>query len=337
MRSPDHTSQRLNMLSSQLSQPKSHPTSYLFMQHIRETSSVPADLVEEIFVGNVLHKDAPFIARAAAVAAGYPATTAFMTVSRWCSSGLPAVEAIAPKVAAGGIDIGIAVGAESMSTNPDNGAPEYPGEFMQNAVIKDITEPMPWTAENAARDFEISRQRQDEYAAASFQKAEAAQKNGLSSQEILPLRTTWRDPKTGDAQQVLVERDDGVRPGTTKEELSKIRSAFPQWPPSMTTRGNASQITDGAAGILLMRRAVAERLGVPILGKFVLSTGVGLEPRIMGIGPALAIPKLLEKVGISKEQVDVFEINEAFASILVYCTETMGLDPSRVNLRGGAM
>ncbi|PNH44234.1 hypothetical protein VD0004_g3428 [Verticillium dahliae] len=300
-------------------------------------SGIDPKLVEEIVLGNVLHKDAPYTLRASGFAAGFPATTAVSHVSRWCSSGLLAVESVAQKVALGSIDIGIAVGAESMSNNPDNGAPKFPDGFMANPLVEDATRLMPWTSENVARDFNISRERQDEYAAASFQKAEAAQNAGFMGDEIVPVTTTWKDPKTGEIQQVTVDKDDGIRAGTTKEGLSKIRSAFPQWPPATTTGGNASQITDGAAAVLIMRREVAERLQQPILGKFVLSTVVGVEPRVMGVGPAYAIPKLLSKVGLSKEAVDIFEINEAFASMLVYCTEALQLDPARLNPRGGAI
>ncbi|KAK0385567.1 hypothetical protein NLU13_6745 [Sarocladium strictum] len=275
--------------------------------------------------------------RASGLAAGFPASTAISHVSRWCSSGLLAVEAVANKVASGGIDIGLAVGAESMSTNPDNGAPQYPAEFMAKQVIQDVTQPMGWTSENVAGDFGVTREKQDAYAAASWQKAEAAQKAGYTADEIVPIATKWKDPKTGEVREVVADRDDGIRPGTTSEGLSKIRAAFPQWPPSTTTGGNASQITDGAAAILLMRRSVAEKLGQPIIGKFVMSTVAGIEPRIMGIGPTVAIPKLLSKVGISKESVDIFEINEAFASMLAYCTETLQIDPARLNPRGGAI
>lgn len=130
-------------------------------------------------MGNVLHKDAAFVTRASVLAAGYPTTTIISTVSRWCSSGLLAVEAVAQKVAVGSIDIGIAVGAESMSCNPDNGAPVFPWRFMEDPTIQDVTQPMPWTAENVARDFDITRERQDEQAAASFCKAEATQKAGF--------------------------------------------------------------------------------------------------------------------------------------------------------------
>ena len=126
----------------------------------------------------------------------------------------------------------------------------------------------------------------------------------------------FKDPKTGVTEERIVDRDDGVRYGTTAESLGKIRSAFPQWSPSATTGGNASQVTDGAAAILLMKRSRAQELGQPILGKFCASTVVGLEPRIMGIGPTFAIPKILGKVGLKIDEVDVFEINEAFASMV---------------------
>lgn len=238
-------------------------------------------------------------------------------MSRWCSSGLLAVQAIANQITAGSIEIGIAIGAESMSTNPDQGAPPFPEVLLGNADARDTTEPMPWTSENVARDFNISRQIQDEFAALSQQKAAHAQKEGWSSTEIQPLRVDWKNPKSNEIERVLADRDDGVRPGTTVTALSKIRAAFPQWPPSTTTGGNASQVTDGAAALLLMRREVAERLGQPVLGKFVMSTVIGLSPRIMGIGPTFAIPKLLSKLGISKDEVDVFEINEAFASMVL--------------------
>lgn len=283
---------------------------------MKELSRIDPGLVEEIVVGNVLHKDAPFVVRASAVAAGYPPTTSISTVSRWCSSGLLAVESVAHKVAAGSIDIGIALGAESMSNNPDKGAPEFPSHFMENPTIRDIVQPMPWTSENVARDFGVTREKQDEFAAASFQRAEAAQKSGYFAEEITPVRTTWVDPKTGEAREVMANQDGGIRSGTTKESLSKIRAAFPQWPPATTTGGNASQVTDGAAAVLVTRRHIAEKLMMPVLGKFVQSTIAGLEPRIMGVGPTIAIPKLLSKVGISINDVDIFEINEAFASMV---------------------
>ena len=283
---------------------------------LRENSKLDPKLVEEIIVGNVLNKEPAYLSRAAGLAAGFPATTAVSTVSRWCSSGLLATQSVANQIKAGCIDIGIAVGVENMSINSDDGAPGFAADLNANPQIRDLNELMPWTSENVARDFNITREAQDEWAAISAQRAEKAQKEHWVDDEILKFTTNWVDPKTGVSQQVEVTRDDGVRYNTTKEGLSKIRAAFPQWPPSTTTGGNASQVTDGAAALLLMRRDTAEKLGQPILGKFVQSTVVGLEPRIMGIGPSFAIPKLLEKVKLTKEEVDIFEINEAFASMV---------------------
>jgi acetyl-CoA acetyltransferase family protein len=174
------------------------------------------------------------------------------------------------------------------------------------------------TSENVAGQFSISREQHDQFAAKSYQKAEAAQKAGWFEDEIVPVKTTIKDPKTGEVKSVVVDRDDGIRYGTTAESLGKIRSAFPQWKPSNTTGGNASQITDGAAALVLMKRSRAQELGQPILGKFAGATVVGLEPRIMGIGPSYAIPKILSKFGLTKDEIDIFEINEAFASMVCH-------------------
>jgi acetyl-CoA acetyltransferase family protein len=169
-----------------------------------------------------------------------------------------------------------------------------------------------------AGQFSISREQHDQFAAKSYQKAEAAQKAGWFEDEIVPVKTTIKDPKTGEVKSVVVDRDDGIRYGTTAESLGKIRSAFPQWKPSNTTGGNASQITDGAAALVLMKRSRAQELGQPILGKFAGATVVGLDPRIMGIGPSYAIPKILSKFGLTKDEIDIFEINEAFASMVCH-------------------
>jgi len=272
--------------------------------------------VEDVCLGNVLHPSAAYIVRSAVLAAGFPATTAASVANRFCSSGLLAIQHIANQIAAGAIEVGIAVGAESMSTNPDPGAPAMSPRIMAHPLAAQNEQPMGQTSENVAAQFHVSRRMQDEFAARSFQKAERAQKAGWFDDEIVPVRTTVKDPQTGEVREVVVNRDDGIRYGTTVEALSRIRPAFPQWPPATTTGGNASQITDGAAAVVLMKRSRAQQLGQPILGKFCGATVVGLEPRIMGIGPSLAIPKILAKSGLRKEEVDIFEINEAFASMV---------------------
>jgi acetyl-CoA acetyltransferase family protein len=227
-----------------------------------------------------------------------------------------AVQNIANQIIAGSIEVGIAVGAESMSTCPDNGAPELSTKITGHPIASQNLQPMGQTSENVADQFNVTRQLQDAFAVRSFQRAEAAQKAGWFVDEIIPITTQVKDQKSGEVKTIVVDRDDGVRYGTTAESLGKIRSAFPQWKPSATTGGNASQITDGAAAILLMKRSRALELGQPIVGKFCGATVAGLEPRIMGIGPTYAIPKILTKLGLAVEDIDVFEINEAFASMV---------------------
>lgn len=254
--------------------------------------------------------------RSAVLAAGFPETAAASVANRFCSSGLLAIQNIANQIATGSIDVGIAVGAESMSTNPDSRPAKFSERITSHPIASQNEMPMGHTSENVAGQFDVTREKQDAFAALSYQKAEKSQKEGWVNDEIVPLKVKVKNPKTNQIEEVIANRDDGVRPGTTAESLSKIRPAFPQWKPSRTTGGNASQVTDGAAGVLLMKRSRAQELGQPILGKFCGATVAGLEPRIMGIGPSLAIPKILAKFGLQKEDIDIFEINEAFASMV---------------------
>lgn len=305
------------------------------LKALKDKSRIDPNVVDDVCFGNVLQPASGFAARSAVLAAGFPVTTAANIASRFCSSGLLSIQTVAGAIATGAIEVGIAAGVESMSTNAD-APPTLSDLVMSHPVAKDNIEPMGWTSENVARDFNISREAQDRYAAMSQNRAERAQKEGWTADEITPITTHWVDPKTNKAQNITVSKDDGVRPGTTFEGLQKIRSAFPQWGPT-TTGGNASQVTDGGAAVLMMKRSTAEALGQPIIAKYVKSTVVGLEPRIMGIGPSLAIPKILKLTGLSKEDIDLFEINEAFASMYVYCVEKLGLDIEKVNVRGGAI
>ncbi|KAI9045844.1 putative peroxisomal 3-ketoacyl-coA thiolase (Kat1) [Aspergillus affinis] len=304
---------------------------------VRERSNLDPNLVEDVCVGNVLCPGSAYVARSAVLAAGFPVTAAASIANRFCSSGLLAVQNIANQIITGSIDVGIAVGAESMSTNADGGAPDMSEKIMSHPLASQNKQPMGQTSENVAGQFNLSREQLDRFAANSYQKAEHAQKAGWLNEEIVPVHTQIKDPKTGEVKNVVVDRDDGIRYGTTAESLGKIRSAFPQWKPSATTGGNASQITDGAAGLILMKRSRAQELGQPILAKFCGATVAGLEPRIMGIGPSIAIPKILGKFGLSKDDIDIFEINEAFASMGTYCVQKLGLDEAKVNPRGGAI
>ncbi|KAB8576177.1 hypothetical protein FH972_025705 [Carpinus fangiana] len=307
---------------------------------LRARSAVDPAAVEDVCLGNVLHPAANYVARAAVLAAGFPVTTAASVANRWCSSGLLAVQTIANQIRAGQIACGIAVGAESMSGTPDGGAPRLSARVAGHGKVRDAQMPMGWTSENVAAEFGVGREAQDGFAARSQGKAERAKREGWTRDEIVEVETeVLVDPakKDGERKRVVVTEDDGVRPGTTAEGLGKIRAAFPQWKPSTTTGGNASQVTDGAAGLLLMRRDLAERMGQPILAKFVGAVVVGLEPKIMGIGPTYAIPKLMEKVGLEMGDVDLFEINEAFSSMGVYCQQKLDIPEEKFNPRGGAV
>lgn len=178
----------------------------------------------------------------------------------------------------------------------------------ESQLARDAAMPMGWTSENVAEEFNVSREDMDALAALSFQRAEKADKEGAFASEIVPFTAFVNDPATGERKTKIITKDDGIRYGTTKEALARIKAAFPQWGQGRTTGGNASQITDGAAAVLLMTRRKAEQLGLKILAKHVTTSVAGLAPRIMGIGPSIAIPMVLEATGLTKDDVDVFEV-----------------------------
>ena len=195
--------------------------------------------------------------------------------------------------------------------------------------------PMGVLSEQMAKDRNVTRASQDAFAASSYQKAVEAQKAGLFNEEIAPLDVKWEDPKTGEVKTITVKADDGVRQGITPESLGKIRPAFSK--DGSIHAGNASQISDGAAAVLLMKRSTAERLGQKIIGKYVAASVVGVKPLLMGVGPWKAIPVALEKAGITKDDVDIYEINEAFASQCVWCVNELGIPKEKINPKGGAI
>ncbi|KAL8710681.1 MAG: hypothetical protein Q9220_004699 [cf. Caloplaca sp. 1 TL-2023] len=300
-------------------------------------SRVDPSLVEDIAVGNVLAPGAGATEfRAAALLAGFPETTALKSLNRQCSSGLQACVDIANAIRCGMIDIGIGAGVESMSSQYGPGAvSEFSDLLDSHEEAKNCKVPMGVLSEKMAEDRGITRDVQDAFAARSFQKAERAQREGKFEEEITAMKVKWVDPKTEEEKEMLVDKDDGVRKGMTVESLGKIKPAFKSG--GSIHAGNASQVSDGAAAVLLMKRSTAERLGQKIVGKFVCSSVVGVKPLLMGIGPWKAIPVALEKAGIGKEDVDVWEINEAFASQCVWCIKELGLDESKVNPNGGAI
>ncbi|CBX99284.1 hypothetical protein IAQ61_000601 [Plenodomus lingam] len=293
-------------------------------------------LVEDICCGNVSDPKAAYYVRAAMLAAGFPNTTSGSSVNRFCSSGLKAVQDIANQISVGAIQCGLAIGAESMTVGGDRLERPFVDEILEHPEGNDCMQPMGQTSENVAKEFNISRERQDRFAAESYRRAEAAQKAGWFDDEIVPITTAVKDPKTGEVKNVTLTRDEGIRPGTTFESLQKLKPAFlPHGDRSHA--GNSSQLTDGCAAVLLMKRSMAQKLGQPILAKFVGATVAGLPPRIMGIGPSVAIPKLLSQFNLSLDEIDLIEINEAFASMAVYCLETLKIDHAKLNVRGGAI
>ena len=268
--------------------------------------------------------------RAAALVAGFPESTAVKSLNRQCSSGLQACVDIANAIRVGMIDVGVGAGVESMSSQYGPGAVTEFSELLEShPEAKNCKVPMGVLSEKMAKDRSISRKDQDAFAASSYQKALRAQQAGKFDEEIAPLRgVKFVDPKTDEERTITVDKDDGIRDGITAESLAKIKPAFAK--DGSIHAGNASQISDGAAAVLLMKRSTAERLGQTIVGKFVASSVVGVKPLLMGIGPWKAIPVALQKAGIAKEEVDVWEINEAFASQCLWCVRELGLDEGKV-------
>ncbi|RYP72479.1 hypothetical protein DL769_004442 [Monosporascus sp. CRB-8-3] len=308
------------------------------LKGIIERSKIDPSLVGDICVGEVLAPGGGATEmRAAALVAGFPETTAVRTVNRQCSSGLQACVDVAHQIKAGMIEVGIGAGVESMSLQYGPQAVTEFSELLESyPEAANCKVPMGVLSEDMARDMKISRKDQDEFAASSYQKALKAQEEGLFEQEIHPLTVKFEDPKSGETKTITVNKDDGVRPGITAESLGKIRPAFAK--DGSIHAGNASQISDGAAAVLMMRRSTAERLGQPILGKFVAASVVGVKPLMMGIGPWKAIPRALELAGgVSKDDVDIYEINEAFASQCLWCANELGIPKDKINPKGGAI
>ncbi|KAJ3007656.1 3-ketoacyl-CoA thiolase with broad chain length specificity [Thoreauomyces humboldtii] len=298
------------------------------LKSILEKTGIDPKLVQDIQVGNVLMPGAGVTtARMAALYAGYPESSALSVVNRQCSSGLTTCANIAGAIKAGYIDIGVGAGVESMSMYYGPGA--MPSDLDETILAEEkcanVLIPMGQTSENVAKEFHVTRESQDAFALRSHNLAAKAQKEGLFDEEISPV--TLHDG-------TVVSKDDGIR-ATSAEILGKLRPAFGKT--GTTTAGNASQITDGAASVLMMRRSVAQKLGLKVLAKWVGFSVVGVPPRIMGIGPEKAIPEVLRQVGLSLNEVDIYEINEAFASQAVYCVDKLGIPIEKVNPKGGAI
>jgi acetyl-CoA acyltransferase 1 len=301
--------------------------------------------IDDICVGTVLAElGGSKAGRMAANHVGIPTTTSFSTVNRACASGLSAITSIANSIAVGQIDVGIAGGMESMTRN--YGTRAIPVELwpeMKDSPVKEAREcimNMGITSENVAARYNVSRADQDAFAAESQHRAAKAQSSGFFDEEIVPVTTRWIEPETPEnVKEVTVTKDDGIRANTTVEKLASMKPAFKS--DGTSTAGNSSQVSDGASAALMMRRSVAAQLGLTdhIIGKWAGTQVVGCAPDEMGVGPALAIPKLLEYTDVKKDEVDVWEINEAFASQALHCIRTLGLENNmdKINPNGGAI
>ena len=306
------------------------------LEAVAKQANIDKALVEDIVIGNVLNPgSAATNARMAMFMAGYPETTCVKSINRLCSSGLQSVATVANAIRAGQISIGIGGGFESMSNAQmaDQVNPNLLGEeVFECEPANNCLMPMGITSENVAAEFGVDRATQDALAVSSHKKAAAAA--ALLKAEVTPYQTIVKD-KDGNETKVTVDRDDGVRANTTAEGLAKLKPAFQKG--GTTTAGNSSQVTDGASCVLLARRDVANSLGCRIIGRIVGFSVAGVPPKIMGIGPAFAIPAALERCGLTMDQIDIFEINEAFASQATYCVKKLGVPAEKLNPKGGAI
>lgn len=307
-----------------------------------EKAKLDPKLVEDICIGNVSQPGAGlYTSRIGQFLAGFPETVPVHSVNRLCSSGLEAVGQIASKIKAGLINVGIAGGVEQMSMFDMNSSAPQPDQIaeavFENEQARNCLLPMGQTSENVAEKYGITREEQDKFAAESNRRAAEAQEKGLFKEEIVPIKTTIVKKKGEEEirEPIFVEHDDGIRKGTTAESLGKLKPAFRK--NGSSTAGNSSQLTDGAAAVLLCRRSTAEKLGLPIVARWITHAVAGVPPEIMGVGPAYAIPKALKQANLKVEDISIFEVNEAFASQALYSCKVLGLDLKKVNPKGGAI
>lgn len=314
---------------------------------VERNPAVPAAGIEEVVLGNANQagEDNRNVARMSGLLAGLPVEVAGTTINRLCGSGLDAVNYAARAILAGEGDIFFAGGTESMTRAPlvmAKPEKEFPRGNMEifdttigwrfiNSKLKEMygTDSMPETAENVAKKYSISREAQDEFAAESQLRAQKAMEAGKFENEIVPV--VYEDKK---GNKTVIDTDEHPRPGTTIEKLSKLKPLFKD---GTVTAGNASGVNDGASALLLMSREKAEELGLKPLAKYVVSATAGLEPSIMGMGPVYAVQKALKRAKLSVDEMDLIELNEAFAAQSLGCIQELGLDQSKVNVNGGAI
>jgi acetyl-CoA acyltransferase len=277
------------------------------------------------------------LGRVLVMSLGWPDRIPGMTVNRFCSSGLQAIAIGAEKIMCGFADVVIAGGVENMSQIPMGGSMMYPNPALVDMRPGAFTG-MGLTAENVAERYHISREEQDEFGAKSQQKAEAAIKAGRFKSQIVPLKIKKQTQLPNGRfsfEEVIFDTDEGMRPGTTKESISKIPPAFKV--NGTVTAGNSSQTSDGAAGVVLMSKEKARELGLRPMATFRFHVAEGCPPEYMGVGPSVAIPKVLRISGMSLEQMELIELNEAFAAQAIYCIRELGINEEITNVNGGAV
>ena len=309
---------------------------------LERNSSIDPGEIEDVILGcgRQVGEQSANVARHAVALSKLPITVPATTISRACSSGLNSIAFAATQIASGCAEMILAGGVESI-TGLDRGSP---GEHSENPILMeqkpDIFMAMGNTAEVVARRYQVSREAQDLYALQSQQRYAAAEEKGFIQDEIVPMTVSWSkivDKQTKETQIVegTVDRDECNRPDTTLEGLTKLGPAFEE--DGSVTAGNASQLSDGAALALLMTEKKAEKLGLDIMGYFRGFTVAGCEPDEMGIGPVFAIPKLLDYLGLTLNDIDLVELNEAFASQCLYCRDRLGIDNEIYNVNGGSI
>ena len=309
------------------------------VQHAVARAGIDAAEVEDVIMGCASPEGATGanIARQIALKAGLPISVSGMTVNRFCSSGLQTIALAAQRIIAGEGQVYVAGGVESISCVQQ----EMNTHMMQDLALAKMKPEIYWnmlqTAEQVAKRYKIGRDVMDAYGAASQQKACASQAAGFFNDEIAPITVTQGviDKVMGmTTKQVTVSADEGLREGTTVEAINGLRSALPG---GLVTAGNASQFSDGAGACVLMDEKLAEQRGLKPLGRFLGFAVAGCEPDEMGIGPVYAVPKALARLGLTVNDIDLWELNEAFAVQVLYCRDKLGIPADRLNVNGGAI
>lgn len=309
------------------------------VHHAVQRAGIEGALVEDVIMGCALPEGTTGanVARLIAIRAGLPVTASGLTINRFCSSGLQSIALAAQRIIAGENEVLVAGGVESISCVQQEVNMHMAQDPTLLAAKPEIYWNMLQTAENVAQRYGIDRDAMDEYGAASQQKACAAQAAGLFDTEIAPITVTAgiADKSLGlVTRQVTVSRDEGTREGTTLQAVSSLKSALPG---GLITAGNASQFSDGAGACVLVSEDFAVRNNLQPLGRFLGFAVAGCEPDEMGIGPVFAIPKVLKKLGLQIADIDLWELNEAFAVQVLYCRDKLGIPSERLNVNGGAI